>query len=74
MAGFSECIGGLFLALGLFTPIACFLMLNVMIIATIMHLKMGDPFQKYSHALELGILFFALIFIGPGKYALRSKL
>ncbi|RZK26274.1 MAG: DoxX family protein, partial [Flavobacterium sp.] len=26
-----------------------------------------------SHAIELGIVFFSLIFIGPGKYSVDKK-
>jgi len=74
MAAFSECVGGLCVAIGFFTPIASLLLFITMMIATLMHLKQGDPFKVYSHALESGIIFFALIFIGSGKYALKCKL
>lgn len=74
MAACSEFGGGLLLFLGLFTRPACFFLLNVMIVATTMHVRSGDPFVKYSHALEAGILFFSLLFIGPGKYSLDEWL
>ncbi len=69
MAAISEFFGGALLAVGLFTRPACFLLLSTMCVATAMHLGKGDPFVKYSHALEVGILFLSLIFIGPGKYS-----
>ncbi len=73
MAGFSETVGGLLLVLGfLFRP-ACMLLLFTMFIAGLMHIKLGDPFTKWSHALEAGIVFLALIFIGPGKYSIDKK-
>ena len=74
VAGLSECGGGLLLALGLFTRPACFFMLSTMIVATTMHISGGDPFVKYSHAMEAGILFFSLLLIGPGKFSLDDKL
>jgi putative oxidoreductase len=38
------------------------------------HLGKGDSFSGYAHALESAILFFSLLFIGPGKYSLDAKL
>lgn len=74
MAAISEFGGGLLLVLGLFTRPACFFLLITMIVATQMHLISGHPFVKYSHALEAAILFFSLLFIGPGKISLDEKL
>lgn len=74
MAAISEFGGGILLILGLFTRPACFFLLSTMIVATMMHLKNGDSFVKYSHALEASILFFSLLFIGPGKFSLDEKL
>lgn len=73
MAAISEVGGGLLLALGLFTRPASFFLLITMIVATLMHVTGGDPFVKYSHALESAILFFSLLLIGPGKYSLDEK-
>jgi putative oxidoreductase len=74
MAAISEFGGGLLLVLGLFTRPACFFLLNIMVVATLMHVNGGDPFVKYSHAFESAILFFSLILIGPGKFSLDEKL
>ncbi len=74
MAAFSEFGGGLLLALGFFTRPACFFLLATMIVAASMHIGNGDPFVKYSHAMEAGILFLSLIFIGPGKYSIDDKI
>jgi putative oxidoreductase len=60
-------------AIGFFTPIASALLCITMFVATIMHVSKGDSFQVYSHAFESCILFFSLIFIGSGKYALKCK-
>ncbi len=70
MAAFSEFAGGILLTLGFFTRPACFFLLTTMIVATMMHIGKGDPFLKYSHAMESGILFLSLILIGPGRYSL----
>ena len=73
MASSSECVGGILLVLGFFTRPACFFLLMTMIVAAIMHIGNGDPFLKYSHPMETGILFFSLILIGPGKYSLDGQ-
>lgn len=74
MATLSEFAGGILLVLGLFTRPACFFLLNTMIVAAYMHISKGDPFVKYSHAIEAGILFLSLFFIGPGKYSVDNKI
>jgi putative oxidoreductase len=73
MAALSECAGGILLVLGFFTRPACFFLLTTMVVATMMHIGKGDPFLKYSHAMESGILFFSLILIGPGRYSLDGQ-
>jgi len=74
MAAISEFGGGLLLIFGFLTRPACFFLLCTMIVATQMHVSQGDPFVKYSHALEAAILFFSLMFIGPGKISIDEKL
>lgn len=74
MAAISEFFGGLFLILGFLTrPASIFLMLT-MIVASVMHLGKGDGLQVASHAIEAGIVFLSLIFIGAGRYSLDEKL
>ncbi len=70
MAALSEFGGGLFLALGFFFRPASFFLMCTMIVATNMHIQSGDPFGVYSHALKSAILFFSLIWIGPGRFSL----
>ncbi|WP_299754131.1 DoxX family protein [uncultured Pontibacter sp.] len=74
MAGFAEVVGGFLLMLGLLFRPAVLLLLITMIVATIRHVAGGDGFGGYSHALEAAILFFSLLFIGPGKYSIDHKL
>ena len=73
MAGFAEVVGGFLLAMGFLFRSACILLLITMIIATTRHMMGGDGFGGYSHATEAAILFFSLLFIGPGKYSLDRK-
>lgn len=74
MAGFAEFFGGILLITGfLFRP-DCALLTFTMLIATLRHLMGGDGFSKASHAIEDGIVFLSLIFIGPGKHSLDEKL
>ena len=74
MAAISEFGGGLLLLLGLLTRPACFLMLGTMLVALTMHIKNGDSFLSYSHAMEAAILFFSLLLVGPGRFSLDEKL
>ncbi|MFQ5964925.1 MAG: DoxX family protein [Candidatus Scalinduaceae bacterium] len=74
MAAVSEFFGGAFIALGFLTRPACFLLFITMIFAASMHIGKGDSFIKYSHAVEAGILFLSMLFIGPGKYSLDEQI
>jgi putative oxidoreductase len=74
MAAFAETVGGALLVLGLFFRPVTVLLVFTMLIATLRHVSAGDGFAGYSHALEAAILFFALYFIGPGKYSLDKVL
>ena len=74
MAAASEVVGGLLLFLGLFFRPALLLLIPTMFIATLVHFSKGEGLQEASHAIELGIVFFSLLFIGPGKYSLDERL
>ncbi|QXU41433.1 MULTISPECIES: DoxX family protein [Pedobacter] len=73
MAAVSETFGGFLLIVGLFFRPALILLIFTMIIAALVHFGKGDGLQGASHAIELGIVFFGLIFIGPGKYSVDKK-
>ena len=73
MAAATEGVGGLFLILGLFFRPVNILLVFTMIIAALVHFGKGDGLGGASHAIELGIVFFSLIFIGPGKYSIDKK-
>lgn len=70
MAGFTEFVGGFLLILGFFFRPALLGLLFTMIVATLHHFAKGDPFTSWSHSVEAGILFLALLFIGPGRFSL----
>ena len=74
MASFAEFFGGIMLILGLFFRPACMLLTINMTVAASMHLSRGDGLGGASHAIEDGIVFLSLIFIGPGKYSLDERL
>jgi putative oxidoreductase len=73
MAGFAEFFCSLFLILGIFFRPAALLLVMAMVIAVLKHLNIpeGSPGAGWlgaSHALELMIIYIALILTGPGKY------
>lgn len=73
MAAATETFGGFLLMIGfLFRPVNLML-LFMMIVAALHHLKNGDGLGGASHAIELAILFFSLLFIGAGKYSVDGK-
>ena len=74
LAAMSEFGGGALLVLGFLTRPACFFLFNTMIVATSIHISKGDGFARYSHALEAGMLFLSLLFIGPGKYSMDDQI
>ncbi|MGF1923561.1 MAG: DoxX family protein [Bacteroidia bacterium] len=74
MAAATEAVGGLFLLMGLFFRPVNILLVLTMIMASLVHLS--DPKQGImdaSHAIELGVVFLGLLFIGPGKYSIDKK-
>jgi len=74
LAAAAEFFGGIALILGLFFRPTVVVLVFTMLVALMFHLNLGDSFVKYSHALESGILFIALFFIGPGKFSLDDRL
>ncbi len=69
LAGLSEFGGGICLIFGfLFRP-ACLMMLATMVVAANSHFARGEGLMGASHAIELGIVFFGLALIGPGRYS-----
>lgn len=73
MAALAEGMGGFLLILGLFFRPVNMLLAFTMMIAALVHFGKGEGMMGASHAIEVGIVFFALIFIGPGKYSVDKK-
>lgn len=73
MAATTETFGGFLLILGLLFRPVNILLIFTMIIATLHHFHNGDGLDGASHAIELGIVFLSLVFIGPGKYSVDKK-
>ena len=69
MAGLSEFVGGILIALGLFTrPSALFLGATMFVAGFIRHGE--DPFGKMELALIYLCISLALLLTGPGKYSI----
>lgn len=73
MAGATEGFGGFLLLLGLFFRPVNMMLAFTMLIASLVHFGKGEGIMGASHAIEVGLVFFALIFIGPGKYSVDKK-
>lgn len=73
MAAFAEFGGGILFVLGFFFRPAAAMMAFTMLVAMAMHLSKGDDFSAYSHAMELGIVFFGMLFVGPGRLSIDGE-
>jgi len=77
LAGLSEFGGGLFLALGLATPLAAALIIGVMSVAiATVHLKHGffNQTQGYEYNLTLAVVALSLVITGAGPVSLDAAL
>ena len=70
MAAFSESIGGLLIAAGLFFRPICVLLAFTMFIATMRHFISGQG--NPGHAFKNLFVLSGLLLIGPGKYSLDA--
>jgi putative oxidoreductase len=74
MAAFTEFFGGLALFLGVFVRPFAALLCFTMVVAATMLIRSGATLVKYSHAVDMAIVFLAVVFIGGGKYALGRRI
>ena len=72
-AALAEFGGGVLLLLGFYFRVAALLLTVIMLVAFNMHLSKGDPFNAYSHALELAVVFFGLLLVGPGRLSVDGE-
>jgi putative oxidoreductase len=69
-AALAEFGGGILVVLGFFFRPAVLLLAVTMMVALNMHLKQGDPFRTYSHALDMAVVFLGFLFVGPGRLSI----
>ena len=74
MAALSEFGGGIALIIGFPFSAGMALLSFTMIVASTTHFARGQGLGGASHAIESAIVFFSLIFIGPGRYTLPNLL
>lgn len=74
MAAAAEFLGGILLTFGLLTRLAAAMLTFTMLTAVIMKFSTGAGLAGASNALELAIVFIALLLTGPGKYSLDDKM
>jgi len=73
MAALSETLGCVLVILGFFFRPACIGLFITLFVASAMHLGRHQGLAAAAQAIELAILFFSLLFIGPGKYSLDKS-
>lgn len=69
IAATTETLGGFLIAIGYQFRIAALFLAFMMTVAALFHYSHGDAFHNITRPIELAIVFFSLIFIGPGKYS-----
>ncbi|MBN8588380.1 MAG: DoxX family protein [Rhodothermia bacterium] len=70
MGALAEFLGGLLVAVGLGTRYAAAFVVATMGVAAMAHLGDGEPFMEASHAIETGLGFLMILFVGGGTYSL----
>lgn len=75
-AAFSEFLGGILIALGLFFRPACVASFFTMAVAVAFHMHKGDSFSSptggWAHAALAAVVFLGLAFTGPGKLSVQK--
>lgn len=77
MAAGTEIVAGLFLALGLFTPLAAAAILGVMVVATWTAHRSNGFFiynNGWEYTVSIGVLAIAVGMGGPGRFSLDAAL
>lgn len=73
LAALAETVGGFCFLLGLFFRPVAIALAFTMLIAALSHLGRGDGLSGASHAIEMGVVFIGLAFVGPGKYSVDKR-
>jgi putative oxidoreductase len=70
LATLAESLGAFLVAIGLFFRPACLALVFTMIVAAIkLASAKGAGIRDAGHAIELAVVFFSMMLIGPGKYS-----
>jgi len=76
LSGVAEGVGGVLLILGLaFRPVCLLLIINLTV-AALFHMHQTGPIGGIggaSHAIEDGVTFLGLLFVGPGRYSIDKR-
>jgi putative oxidoreductase len=71
LAGAAEFLGGLMIAIGLFTrPAAAFVFIHFVIVVFVAHA--GDPIGDRELAILFGTIALAFAFMGPGRFSIDA--
>jgi putative oxidoreductase len=73
MCAITECIGGLFLVLGLWFRLVSILLLINFVVAVVAMMAKGNSIMDASEAIELCFVFFGFIFLGAGMYSVDKS-
>lgn len=71
-AAFSELLGGILVALGLFTRLGSLLLVGVLFTATMLHVDAG--FFSWDYPSQMGLAALAIFFMGGGRYSVDAAL
>ena len=71
-AAFSELLGGILVALGLFTRLGSLLLMGVFFTATMLHVDTG--FFSWDYPSQMGFAALAIFFMGGGRYSVDAAL
>ena len=71
-AAFSELLGGILIALGLFTRLGSLLLVGVLFTATMLHVDSG--FFSWDYPSQMGFAALAIFFMGGGRYSVDAAL
>ena len=75
LAASAEFIGGILIALGLFTRLATIPYIITMLVAALLvHYAAGDPWGRIANPLNYAVVATAILIAGPGRLSLDHKL
>jgi len=73
-AALAQLAGGIMLIAGLLFRPACLVLLFVMFVAANLHVAQLQGFEAASHPIEIGIVLFSLLILGPGTLSIDNSL